>query len=259
MVFSTLPNAYELRAPMFGGPGDPCVSLDSWKRSTVSIAGDARNPEVASPMGGNNMGLSVTSPITETQIGAGVFSNDADGQQASPCTDTDALFSALYTQLHSLARRELARRIAPATLSVTTLLHEAYIDMSARSGASFPDQARFIGYAARVMRGLIIDHARSRTAMKRGGEFEITSLITDLGESFTGSKELSDIGDALDQLAKVEPDLAEIVELKFFCGCSFAEIASLRDLSERTVQRKWEKARIFLRNNLSPQPPDAVK
>lgn len=205
------------------------------------------------------MGLSVTSPVTSAQIGAGIFPNEAEAQQPLPCTDTDALFSALYTQLHSLARRELARRIAPATLSVTTLLHEAYIDMSARPGASFPDQARFIGYAARVMRGLIIDHARSRTAMKRGGEFEITSLITDLGDSFTGSKELSDIGDALDQLAKVEPDLAEVVELKFFCGCSLAEIASLKDLSERTIQRKWEKARIFLRHHLSPSTLDAEK
>ena len=89
---------------------------------------------------------------------------------------TDALFSTLYSELHRLAKRELARRGAPASLSVTTLLHEAYLDISARDGASFPDQARFMGYAARVMRGLIIDHARSRSAIKRGGEFEITSL-----------------------------------------------------------------------------------
>lgn len=160
---------------------------------------------------------------------------------------TSALFSALYSELHRLAKRQLARRAAPATLSVTTLLHEAYLDMSARTGPLFPDQARFMGYAARVMRGLIIDHARSRSAIKRGGEFEITSLTTDAGHNPVDVRYLAPISDALDQLAEVEPDLAEVVDLKFFCGCSFAEIGALQNLSERTVQRRWEKARIYLR------------
>ena len=82
----------------------------------------------------------------------------------------DTLFSTLYSELHRLAKRELARRGSPASLSVTTLLHEAYLDIAKRDGPSFPDRARFMGYAARVMRGLIIDHARSRNAVKRGGE-----------------------------------------------------------------------------------------
>jgi RNA polymerase sigma factor (TIGR02999 family) len=107
-----------------------------------------------------------------------------------------------------------------------------------------------MGYAARVMRGLIIDNARSRTAIKRGGEFEITSLVTDAIENAVDAKELSSISDALDQLAAVEPQLAELVDLKFFCGCSFAEIAALQNLSERTVQRRWEKARIYLRQSI---------
>jgi RNA polymerase sigma factor (TIGR02999 family) len=168
---------------------------------------------------------------------------------------TDALFSALYTELHRMAKRELARRGSPGSLSVTTLLHEAYLDISARSGAAFPDQARFMGYAARVMRGLIIDHARSRTAFKRGGEFEITSLENDEVANPADAKELSMISDALDQLARVEPELAELVDLKFFCGFSFAEIAALQKLSERTVQRKWEKARIYLHRNISTDLP----
>jgi RNA polymerase sigma factor (TIGR02999 family) len=162
----------------------------------------------------------------------------------------DALFSTLYSELHRLAKRELARRGAPASLSVTTLLHEAYLDIAAREGNSFPDQARFMGYAARVMRGLIIDHARNRNAIKRGGEFEITSLKTDIVENPVDAKELSLISDVLDQLAKVEPELAELVDLKFFCGFSFAEIAALQTLSERTVQRKWEKARIYLHHSI---------
>jgi RNA polymerase sigma factor (TIGR02999 family) len=135
------------------------------------------------------------------------------------------------------------------SLSATTLLHEAYLDMAARDGASFPDRPRFMGYAARVMRGLIIDHARNRQAQKRGGQFEITSLATDAGE-VADSRQLEHISDALEQLARLEPELAEIVDLKFFCGFSFADIAAMRSLSERTVQRKWEKARIYLHREL---------
>lgn len=163
---------------------------------------------------------------------------------------TDSLFTALYAELHRLAKRELARQGAPPSLSVTTLLHEAYLDIAARDGSSFPDQARFMGYASRVMRGLVIDHARSRNAIKRGGEFEITSLGTDVVENAADAKELSLISDALDQLAKLEPELAQLVDLKFFCGFSFGEIAALQNLSERTVQRKWEKARIYLHRNI---------
>ena len=167
----------------------------------------------------------------------------------------DALFSSLYSELHRLAKRELARRGSPASLSVTTLLHEAYLDIAQREGSHFPDRPRFMGYAARVMRGLIIDHARSRNAIKRGGEFEITSLKTDAAENIADAKELSLISDALDQLATVDPKLAELVDLKFFCGFSFAEIAALENLSERTVQRKWEKARIYLHRNIRADLP----
>jgi RNA polymerase sigma factor (TIGR02999 family) len=136
------------------------------------------------------------------------------------------------------------------SLGATTLLHEAYIDMAAREGPSFPDRARFMSYAARVMRGLIIDHARDRCAQKRGGQFEITSLPTDVKENVIDDRELKRISGALDQLAEVDASLAEIVDLKFFCGFSFTEIAALKNLSERTVQRKWEKARIYLHRSI---------
>ena len=170
-------------------------------------------------------------------------------------TAADALFNALYSELHAMARRELARRGRPASLSVTTLLHEAYLNMSGREGASFPDQSRFMGYAAHVMRGLIIDHVRSRSALKRGGEFEITSLTGDFFDNTVDAGQLSSIGDALDELAKIEPELAEVVELKFFCGFSFGEIATMQRLSERTVQRRWEKARIYLHCSLGADLP----
>lgn len=157
----------------------------------------------------------------------------------------DALFSTLYSELRRLARHELARHGAPMSLSATTLLHKAYIDIAGRDGTSFADRNRFMGYAARVMRGLIIDHARSRQAQKRGGQFEITSLGAEV-ENAVDDRKLARISEALDELAKAEPTLAEIVDLKFFCGFSFAEIAAMRGVSERTIQRQWEKARIYL-------------
>lgn len=163
---------------------------------------------------------------------------------------SEALFAALYSELHRLAKRELARHGSGATLSTTTLLHQAYLDIAEREGLAFPDRVHFMGYAARVMRGLIIDHARNRQAQKRGGQFEITSLGAESSEDPADEHELSEISEALDKLAQVEPLLAEVVDLKFFCGFSFAEIAAMRDLSERTVQRKWGKARIYLHREL---------
>jgi RNA polymerase sigma factor (TIGR02999 family) len=161
-----------------------------------------------------------------------------------------ALFTALYSELHRLAKRELARRGLPVSLSATTLLHEAYLDMAGRVGPSFPDRARFMGYAARVMRGVIIDPARERHAQKHGGLFEITSLDTEAMENAVDHRELVRISETLDELGKVEPALAQIIDLKFFCGFSFAEIAAMRDVSERTVQRNWEKARIYLHRKI---------
>ena len=164
---------------------------------------------------------------------------------------SNQLFAALYAELRQLAKRELARHGSQLTLSSTTLLHQAYLDMAERTGPSFPDRARFMGYAAKVMRGLIIDHARNRQAQKRGGCFEITSLETEVSQS-VNDRELTQISEALDELAKVDAELAEVVDLKFFCGFSFAEIAAMRGVSERTVQRNWEKARIYLHRTLRP-------
>jgi RNA polymerase sigma factor (TIGR02999 family) len=164
----------------------------------------------------------------------------------------DALFAALYSELHRLASRQLARRAGGGTLGTTTLLHEAYLDMAERESAVFPDRGRFMAYAARVMRGLIIDYARSRQAHKRGGQFEIESLGSEVADPAADHKELTRIGEAVEGLATVDPLLAQVVDLKFFCGFSFAEIAAMRGLSERTVQRHWEKARIYLHGVVGP-------
>lgn len=154
-----------------------------------------------------------------------------------------------------MAKRQLARQGGSLSLSATTLLHEAYLAMAERGGAVFPDRSRFMGYAARVMRTLIIDYARERHAQKRGGLFEITSLDTSTMESSVDHREIAQIGDALDELGEVEPDLAEVVDLKFFCGLSFGEIAALRGCSERTVQRNWERARLYLHRSIRADLP----
>jgi RNA polymerase sigma factor (TIGR02999 family) len=167
---------------------------------------------------------------------------------------SEGLFSALYSELHRMARRQLARE-GGVSLSVTTLLHEAYLDMAARSDVKFPDEARFMGYAARVMRNLIINYARDRRAQKRGGLFVITSLGNERVEEPADERQLSDIGEALEKLAKVDAELATVVDLKFFCGFSFAEIGAMRNQSERTVQRNWQKARIFLHQELRADLP----
>ena len=159
---------------------------------------------------------------------------------------TDALFSALYAELRRLARREVGRFGAYAPLGATTLLHEAYLDLSQREALAFPDRAHFMAYAARAMRGLVIDHVRERQAQKRGGGLDITSLDTEIAEQCAEPELLSQISEALDELAQVEPALAQVVDLKFFCGFSMVEIAELMGSSERTAQRQWEKARTLL-------------
>jgi RNA polymerase sigma factor (TIGR02999 family) len=160
-----------------------------------------------------------------------------------------ALFAALYEELHRLAQAHLRRSGGPLTLSATTLLHEAYLDIARRGDLAFPDRNRFLGYASRAMRGLIIEYVRNRTASKRGGELTFTTLPDDAA-SAEPSVDLDRLDTALKDLASIDPALAELVDLKFFCGFSFTEIAAMRGVSDRTVQRDWAKARALLHQSL---------
>ena len=163
----------------------------------------------------------------------------------------EQLFAALYHELHALAQRRLRGVPFGCTLSTTTLLHEAYLSLANNPGLSFPDRPRFLSYASRAMRGLIIDYARRRSATKRGGEFQLLPLTTDVPER-SEPEDLTGLGHALDELTIVDPALAELVDLHFFCGVPFVEIAALRGVSERTVQRDWRKARVILHHLLRP-------
>jgi RNA polymerase sigma factor (TIGR02999 family) len=165
---------------------------------------------------------------------------------------TDALFASLYEELHRLAEAHLHRSAGNVTLSATTLLHEAYLDIVRRDALVFPDRHRFLGYASRAMRGLIIDYVRRRNAQKRGGELTFTSLA-DEGRPNESAVDLERLDAALEELASFDPALAEVVDLKFFCGFSFSEIAGIRNVSERTVQRDWAKARALLHQSLQDE------
>jgi len=174
----------------------------------------------------------------------------SSGQQPTPAGAED-LFASLYAELHRLARQELWRS-GNASLSATTLLHEAFLSLRERDPAKFPDRAHFIAYAARAMRGVVVDYVRNRRAQKRGGAFHLTTFDTDSFDGDAGDgDDIPRIADALAALAQVEPSLSELVDLKFFCGLSIPEIAALRNVSERTIRRDWLKARVYLRRALT--------
>ena len=170
--------------------------------------------------------------------------------EAGETAAKDALFSALYAELHRLAEAHVRRAGRPLTMGATTLLHEAYLDLNGRQQLAFPDHLRFLKYASRAMRGLIIDYVKNRRAQKRGGDLTFTTMDEEkVAEPVDDT--LEKLGVAIDELATLDPTLAELVDLKFFCGYSFAEIAALRGVSERTIQRDWAKARVLLHDSLS--------
>lgn len=170
--------------------------------------------------------------------------------------DANELFTSLYGELRRLASSALRRAGGPATLTPTVVLHEAYLDICGGPlAASFPDRNRFMGYAARAMRGLIVDYSRRNLAQKRGGEFHLTAMPEEVPETPSEGEDLARVADALEELARVDARLVEVVDLKYFCGFSFTEIAAMREVSERTVQRDWEKARMLLHQVLRDDHP----
>lgn len=172
-----------------------------------------------------------------------------DAEQAAADANK-RLFASLYADLRRLADREL-RRYPGAAVSPTTLVHEAYLNLMNRDGVSFAEPGKCLGYVARAMRGVLIDFARRHQAIKRGAEFHITELSTQIGEASGEDESLIRLSEALDELGAHEPRLAELVDLKYFCGFSFAEIAKLRGNSERTVHRDWQKVRLLLYRHIN--------
>lgn len=166
----------------------------------------------------------------------------------------DALFAQLYDELHRLARREVRRFGSASPLGATTLLHEAYLAFGQRDRLAFPDEARFLAYAVKAMRGVVIDRVRAEQAVKRGSGARVTTLDAEHAGDVTDAEELLAVHDALERLERIDPSLAQTVDMRFFCGFTFEEIARVHGVTERTAQRRWEKARLYLRAALSNAP-----
>ncbi len=171
-----------------------------------------------------------------------------------PARDAGEWFALLYRELRGLARGELYRHHA-LTLGPTTLLHEAWMCVDAQA-LRFASRDDIVRYTARVMRGLVIDHIRRRASVKRGGEvhFEPLQTLSELRamHHHCGDPALIALDDALQSLAQSHPALTELVELRYFGGFELSEIAALRGVSIRTLQRDWDKARLILFQLVQP-------
>jgi RNA polymerase sigma factor (TIGR02999 family) len=159
----------------------------------------------------------------------------------------DQAFALLYADLQRLARSRMRKSGGMTLLDTTALVHESYLRFQGAGAVSFDDREHFLGYAARVMRNVVVDFVRARGAERRGGDVEHITLNTAIGDAATRhDDEILRVHEAVDVLAEAEPRLGEIVEMRYFGGLSEAEIAAALGVTERTVQRDWRKARLFL-------------
>lgn len=167
----------------------------------------------------------------------------------------DRLVEVAYGELARLARQQLRRAPARASLETGTLIHEAYLRLAAESGLELREREHFFAVMARAMRFVVVDHARRRSAAKRGGGLDLTTLDTGVAAGAPAPELVLAVDGALATLDSFAPRLARIVECRFFAGLSDAEIAGALDLSVRTVQREWLRARAWLQKTLAPSGP----
>lgn len=159
----------------------------------------------------------------------------------------DELFQRLYPELRRLAHARLAPHARSTVLDTTVLVHECYLRVSTADNLGALDRAHFMAYSAKVMRSVIVDLARAAQAQRRGGDVQHVTLVTEVAESVPAEQEnVLDIDEALRQLASLDPRLAQVVEMRYFGGMTEAEIAAVLGVTDRTVRRDWEKARLLL-------------
>ena len=187
--------------------------------------------------------LADSGPITRLLRAAA--DGDADAHQR--------LFTLVYDELRRLARRQLSRASGLATLSTTAVVHEAYLKLSAESHWSARDRSHFYALAARTMRHVVIDYARRSTRQKRGGHAVPVQLDEGMVAAEERAEELFRLDAALTRLEATAPELARIVEWRFFGGLSVEEIADTLAVSSRTVKRHWRVARAFLYRELAAE------
>ena len=162
------------------------------------------------------------------------------------------LVPVVYQELRRLARAQLSHERAGHTLQATALAHEAFLKLAGETRIDYDNRAHFFSVAARAMRQLLTDHARRRQSGKRGGGAAHGSLDDNDLAFLPQTEQLLSINLALDELAEVDPRLARVVELRFYAGMTEEEVASVLDVTTRTVQRDWAVARAWLFDRLQP-------
>jgi RNA polymerase sigma factor (TIGR02999 family) len=167
--------------------------------------------------------------------------------QAGDPAARDALFAAAYGELHRLARARLRDGGRDSVLDTTCLVHESYLRFVNSGELRAEDRRAFFAYASQVMRSVIVNSVRERVAEKRGGDRRPLTLSTKLGANIVeGEETVLRVHEALEDLEKAEPRLAQVAQMRYFGGYSEQEIAATLEVTERTVQRDWEKARLIL-------------
>lgn len=131
-------------------------------------------------------------------------------------------------------------------MQTTALVHDSYMKLVTGPERRFSTRIQFLAYASRTLRSIVIDTIREERALRRGGDLNLVTLDTAVQEGVAGTVDVEAVNAAMDDLAKVDPSLARLVEMRFFGGMTAAEIAEALGISERTVQRQWNKARALL-------------
>lgn len=166
-----------------------------------------------------------------------------------PDTPADAIFAATYPELRRLAHARLRGGGRNTVLDTTALVHESWLRLSQAGQLQFPDRPRFFVYASRVMRSIIVDMARQRQTERHGGGVVHVTLTGDAIEAAglpTGEDHIVRVHEALVELAQVDERMARVVEMRYFGGLTDLEIAAALQVTDRTVRRDWEQARLFL-------------
>jgi RNA polymerase sigma factor (TIGR02999 family) len=163
----------------------------------------------------------------------------------------DKLMSLVYDELRRLAASYLRRERPGHTLQPTALVHEAYLQLIDQSQVSWESRAHFFGAAARLMRRILVDHARAHKAEKRGGGEERLELNEAIGVPEQKDLNLLALDDALSELARIDPQQSQIVELRYFGGLSIEETAAVLSISPATVKREWSMAKVWLYRQIS--------
>ncbi len=161
-------------------------------------------------------------------------------------SELDRAFAAFYPELKKIARARLRGSGLHGAMQTTALVHDSYVRLASGPGIRFGDRLQFFAYSSRVLRSIVVDLVREQRALRRGGDADIVTLDTAAGEGVPASVDIEAVNDALVDLAKLDPPLARLVEMRFFGGMTEDEIAEALGVSVRTVSREWKKARALL-------------